>query len=152
MESELDLGALGFWLFLAAVISVWMITEAMKQKSMLQLMEKSIEKTGAIDPKLAELLDKEMARKAEGDGFAWERQPGAGRKLVSGIVAIVGFFFTFIAFAAAMSVGIRAAGHASLAGVLVAVGVGAGVLGFFGLIAWLIWPKAKKASVSEPLP
>lgn len=150
MESGPDLGALGFWLFVGAAVSSYIIGEAIKAKSFHRLIETSIEKTGSIDPKLAELLDKEIERKTGGEGFAWEREPGAGRKLASGMVGVVGFFFAFIAFAGSMSVAGRAAGSISVPTVLIGVGVGAGVLGFFGLIAWLIWPKSKPSSDSEP--
>lgn len=158
MEDGLDLGSLGFWLFLASVAVALIIAGAMKHRAMLRLIETSIEKTGTVDPRLAELLEREIARQEHKDARMWgvpHGGRGSERKTIAVALACFGSFFGFIIFAIIISQyvrdGARLADESLIGGLLFAIGIGVSIAGAFGLLAWLIWPKAKKTSQDEPL-
>lgn len=164
MEAELDLGELGFWLFLAAVSVAFILSGAKKERSLHRLIEASIAKTGTIDPRLADLLEKEIARKAANDAHWWGAPScgsgvgGSVRKIVSTLIASAGALMGFLVFVAIIARSRKGSDLAAqgadidpIMPVLIAVGMGAAIAGLFGLIAWLIWPKKKKTIDSEPL-
>jgi hypothetical protein len=146
----MDLGALGFWLFLAAVVASSIIASAMKEKSLHRLIETSIDKTGAIDPKLAELLESEIQRKARAEVLGRPDSSGWVRKVLSVVVGFLGLPFGLFTVPIVVRPFTGAASRPDPGVILGALGAGAAVFALFVLMAWLIWPKSKRSSDSEP--
>ena len=150
MENQPDLAALGFWLFMAAVVASSIIAGAMKERSLHRLIETSIEKTGAIDPKVAELLDLEIRRRAQAEILGRPGSSGWVRKILSITVGLLGLPFGLFAVPIVVRPFTGPGSRPDPAVILTALGAGAAVFGLFVLMAWLIWPKPKTSSQSEP--
>jgi hypothetical protein len=79
----MDLGALGFWIFLAAVVVGGMWSEARKKTEKHETLRRIVEKTGTID----EAKWKELFKEAPSE----EPKPGSGYRLTRVLGTIIMF-------------------------------------------------------------
>jgi hypothetical protein len=85
----MDLGALGFWIFIAAVVVGGMWSEARKKAEKHETLRRIVEKTGTID----EAKWKELFREAPSE----EPKPGSGYRLTRVLGTIIMFIGAAIA-------------------------------------------------------
>ncbi len=90
MESA-DMGALGFWIFIAAIVVAGIWSSSRREAEKHETLRRIVEKTGTIDEaKLRELFSAGENASERGEGHRWLRVSGTIIMFIGAVPAILG--------------------------------------------------------------
>lgn len=143
----MDLGALGFWLFLGMVIAAGTVTEGLKardkererQATLRALVEKDEKTVAEILAYLRERDAAELKFQRQLSGLDW-RWPSGTRAVVMGILAFVGVVATGFFAGAALHFGFFSCSEFARIPLIVMFGIWATA----PIVAWRVWRSRKQ--------
>lgn len=148
----MELGALGFWLFLGMVIAAGTVTEGLKardkererQATLRALLDKD-EKT--VTEVLAYLREKDVAElklQRQLSGLDWRWPPGA-TAVAMGVLAFVGVIATGVLLGAALGLGLYRGQQSAIPFIAMF-----GIWAVAPIVAWRVWRSRKQKHDAHP--